>query len=176
MRIHRAWSALFLLGIMGCAASSGWDSQAAESLKQVSVKLLQNIDAGDFMAMIAESDSNVVIMDFDENNAPVRADGIGEARAFMTHMTELAKDQGLKFTSTIVRNDAWATATMGYSVVEYDQTLRAGGQTMGPFKFRGTLIARHEGDRWIITHWHGSFRETPPPMAMPDQAAPGMAE
>lgn len=176
MRLARACIALCLLGIMGCAASSAWDPQGAEALKEKAAKVLRDIDAGDFMAMIAEADSNLVIMDFDDNNNPMRASGIGEARAFMNRMAEMAQSQGLKFTSTMVGSEAWATATMGYCVVEYDQSITAGGQTMGPFKFRGTMIARREGNRWLMTHWHGSFRETPPPMAAPDSAAAQTAQ
>lgn len=165
-----------LLGISGCAPSSQWDPQSAEPIKQLSVDLLRNLDSGDYMAMIAGADSNLVIMDFDENNVPFRADGIGEARAFMARLADVAKSQDVKFTSTITRNDAWATPTMGYSIVEYEQTISAGGQTMGPFKFRGTLVARREGRSWIMTHWHGSFSEMPPPMPMPEGAPAGAAQ
>ncbi len=165
MRMIRLLPALCLVGIMGCAASSGWDPQGATSLKQKAVEMLGDLDAGNFQAMFEGADSNIVVMDVDENNAPMRADGIGEANAFAARMTDLTKNQGLKFTSTVTRNDAWATATMGYCVIEYDQTIAAGGQTMGPFKFRGTLIARRDGDRWLTTHWHGSFREMPAPPA-----------
>lgn len=174
--ILSACLAACLLGISGCAPSSQWDPQSAEPIKQLSVNLLRNLDAGDFMAMIAAADSNLVIMDFDENNIPFRADGIGECRAFLTRMADAAKSQDVKFASTITRNDAWATPTMGYSIVEYDQTISAGGQTMGPFKFRGTLVARHEGSSWIMTHWHGSFSEMPPPMPMPETAPEGNAK
>ncbi len=169
MRVVQALSALCLVGIMGCAvAPSGWDLQGAESLKQMSAKVLRDIDSGNFQGMFAEADSNLVVMDFDENNAPMRLDGTAGAAAFIARMTDLTKTQGLKFTSTMVRNEAWATATMGYSIIEYDQTISAGGQAMGPFKFRGTLIARRDGSQWKMTHWHGSFRETPPPMPAPD--------
>jgi hypothetical protein len=163
MRTADCLLVLCLMGMMGCssAPSSSWDPQAAESLKGETVALLRNFDAGDFMGLLANADSNLVIMDFDENNAPFRADGIVQSREFMNRMSELAKSQGLQFTSTITRNDAYATANMGYGIVEYDQTISAGGQVMGPFQFRATLIARREGGRWIMTHWHGSFARMP---------------
>jgi hypothetical protein len=161
MRVVRALLVVGLLGTAGCAADSGPDPEAAESLKNEVVTLLGRLDAGDYVGMLANADSNVVIMDFDENNAPLRTDGIAESRAFMTRMTETAKSQGLKFTSTIVRNEAWTYGPMGYAVVDYDQTIAMGGQTMGPFKFRGTMVGRRAGDRWLMTHWHGSFRELP---------------
>lgn len=167
MRVVRALLAMCVFGLMGCSASSKWDPQGAESLKQLATKVLTDLDAGNFQAMFAGADSNVVVLDFDENNAPFRVDGLVAANAFMAHMAEVAQSQGLKFTSTPVRSDAWATATMGYCIVEYDQSVTVGGQTMGPFKFRGTLVARRDGDRWSTTHWHGSFRETPPPMPPP---------
>jgi hypothetical protein len=43
--------------------------------------------------------------------------------------------------------------------------MTAGGQTMGPFKFRGTFVARRVADEWRWTHWHGSFRDMPAPQA-----------
>jgi len=161
MRIGRVLLTLGVVGMFGCSASSRLELKPDESIKEESVRLLRNLDAGDYMAMIAEADSNLVMMDFDENNAPFRANGLEEARAFMKHMDEASRSQGLHFESTVRRNDGWATPTMGYSIVEFDQTITAGGKTMGPFKFRGTLIARREGDRWVMTHWHGSFREAP---------------
>lgn len=162
MRAAPALLVLCLLGNAGCTASPAWDPTAAESLKQEAVAMLGKLDAGDYVGMLSGADSNLVILDFDANNTPIRTDDIAASREFMTRMTDLGQSQGMKFSSTVTRNDAWATSTMGYAVVEYDQTITAGGQTMGPFKYRGTLVARREGGAWRMVHWHGSFRELPP--------------
>ena len=63
--------------------------------------------------------------------------------------------------TTVVRNDCYAVAVMGYCAVEFDQTFTSGGQTMGPMKFRGTTVARKVDGAWKWEHWHGSFRELP---------------
>jgi hypothetical protein len=166
MNIARVLFIPALLLVSACAPSSGWDTASADALQQQSVDLLRRLDAGQFTEMLADADPAIVIMDFDENNVPMRVDGLEAARAFFARLGETAKAQNIQFKSTITRNDAWATATMGYGIVEYDQTIAVGDQVMGPFKFRGTLIARRDGARWLMTHWHGSFS------VMPAAAAP----
>src|SRR6185369_696725 len=99
----------------------------------------------------------------DENNHPVRYQGREKVTQYFHNLEQGAKAQGLKFKSTITKNDCSATTNVGYCVVEFDQTISAGGQTMGPFKFRATVVARKVGDEWRWTHWHGSFREMPAP-------------
>lgn len=161
MRITRALLVPVLLALSACTPSSDWDTGSADALEQQSVDLLRRLDAGQFTEMLADADPAVVIMDFDENNVPMRVDGLEAARAFFARLGETAKAQNIQFKSTITRNDAWATATMGYGIVEYDQTITVGDQVMGPFKFRGTLIARRDAGKWRMTHWHGSFSVMP---------------
>jgi ketosteroid isomerase-like protein len=108
-------------------------------------------------------DDESIVLDLDENNHPVRYQGRDKVIQYFRSLEQGAKAQGLKFKTTIAKNDCSATATMGYCVVEFDQTITAGGQSMGPFKLRATLISRKVGDDWRWTHWHGSFREIPGP-------------
>lgn len=151
------------LAATGCctAASSAWDAAATAALRADCEGMLKAIDAGDFAFMTSKLDADVIVYDMDENNAMVRFQGPEAVKAYFAHFEEIAKSQGFKFASTVVSCDAHATSTVGFCAMEFDQTLTAGGQTMGPFKFRGTLVARKVGDAWKWVHWHGSFREAP---------------
>jgi hypothetical protein len=50
-----------------------------------------------------------------------------------------------------------STSLSGFCLVEFEQSVTQAGKTMGPFKFRGTLVAERNGEGWIWTHWHGSL-------------------
>jgi ketosteroid isomerase-like protein len=162
------------IGLAGCPAppappalpapSSDWNAQDSASLKPEIEGMLKSIDAGDFQAMIAKMDADATVFDFDADNKPIKMGSKAEVEKTFAGMAEMVKSQGLKFGSTIVSNDCHANAMMGFCAVEFDQTITAGGNTMGPFKFRGTLVARKLGGQWRWAHWHGSFREMP---AMP---------
>jgi hypothetical protein len=58
---------------------------------------------------------------------------------------------------------------------EFDQSMTANGQTMGPFKMRATLVAERHNDHWIWVHWHGSMRENPQVAQAAAPAAPADA-
>jgi ketosteroid isomerase-like protein len=150
------------LGLVACgSASSQWDPHAAAALQTQSADLLHNLDAGNFDAMLATIDDESIVLDLDENNQPVRFQGREKVMEYFRHLEAGAKAQGLKFQSTIARNDCSSTPAMGYCVVEFDQRISAGGQTMGPFKFRATAVYRKVGSDWRWSHWHGSLREAP---------------
>jgi hypothetical protein len=82
---------------------------------------------------------------------------------YFRSLEQAGKTQGLKLKSVVTRSDCSATTAVGYCVVEFDQTITMGNQTMGPFKYRGTLVARKVDGVWRVSHWHGSFREVPAP-------------
>jgi ketosteroid isomerase-like protein len=169
----RRFAAGLALGLVGCggAASAQWDAQSSAALRAQPEALLHHLDAGNFDALIANLDDDSLVLDLDENNHPVRYQGREEVTRYFRGLEQGAKAQGLKFKSTIVRNDCSATPVVGYCVVEFDQTITAGGSTMGPFKFRGTVVARKVGETWRWSHWHGSFREVPAAAPAPAPAA-----
>ena len=129
--------------------------------------MLKNVDAGNFDAMLQTADKDAIIFDFDENNNPIRLQGTAAMKKFFDSMSQSMKKQAMSFKSTLVRNDCYATTTQGFCAVEFDQSMTAGGKTMGPFKFRGTLVARKTDAGWRWVHWHGSFREQPATPAVP---------
>ena len=159
----RLMAVVFTLCAANAAAqTTGWDAQASASLKQEPVTMLKNIDAGNFDAMLRSADKDAVVFDVDENNNPIRLQGAAAMKMFFDGVSLSMKKQAMSFKSTLVRNDCFATAAQGYCAIEFDQSLVGGGKTMGPFKFRGTLIARKTEAGWRWVHWHGSFRENPP--------------
>jgi hypothetical protein len=161
---HTIIHAALALGLAGCgAASAEWDPRASSALQVQSATLLKDLDTGNFDAMLASVDDESIVLDLDENNQPVRFQGREKVTGYFRRLEAGAKAQGLKFRSTIAHNDCSATAAMGYCVIEFDQVISAGGQTMGPFKFRATAVYRKVGSDWRWTHWHGSIREAPPP-------------
>jgi ketosteroid isomerase-like protein len=153
---------LALLAVVGCAAPSGdWDAQATASLKAEVDWMLKALDRGDIAGMVDRMDPDAVVFDTDENNQPVRAVGIEQVKKYMLPIGDSMKAQNLKFASVLRTNECHATRTMGFCAIEFDQTMTQGDKTMGPFKFRGTLVARRVGDAWRWVHWHGSLAEVP---------------
>ena len=143
------------------APSSEWDTAAAAELKAQTEKMFADIDAGNNDALTNMMASDGIIYDIDPNNMPVAKRGAAEIRAYMDQITTEMKAAGGSAKTTVVRNDCYAVAVMGYCAVEFDQMYTMGGQTMGPMKFRGTAVARKVDGQWKWEHWHGSFRELP---------------
>ena len=152
---------------LGCSPppappSSDWDVAATDAVKAEVDRMFKDIDAGNFEVMLGRMDTDATAFDFDANNNPVSMHGIDEIRSYFGQYEQGMKEGGMAMKSQVSRTDCRATPVMGYCAVEFDQTVTQGGQTMGPFKFRGTLVARKIGETWKWTHWHGSFREPPP--------------
>jgi len=143
------------------APSSAWDPAAAAELAAQNEKMFADIDAGNTDALTNMMSSEGIIFDIDPNNAPIEKRGAAEIRAYMDQIASEMKAAGGTVKTTVVRNDCYAVAVMGYCAVEFDQTFTSGGQTMGPMKFRGTTVARKVDGAWKWEHWHGSFRELP---------------
>jgi ketosteroid isomerase-like protein len=160
---------LTLCAANAAAQTTVWDAQATALLKQEPVTMLKNVDAGNFDAMLQNADKDAIVFDFDENNNPVRLQGSAAMKKFFDAMSQSMKKQAMSFKSTLVKNECFASPAQGFCAVEFDQSIIAGGKTMGPFKFRGTLVARKTDAGWRWLHWHGSFRELP---AAPPPAAP----
>ena len=123
-----------------------------------------HISAGDFAYLKSSAcPESVVMWDTDENGAPVVADGKPAVEAMLDKYTAMAHTPGVKMTTTFGPMRCEAFSDAGYCLLEMDQSITQNGQTMGPFKVRGTLIAKTYKDKWIWTHWHASLREAAPP-------------
>jgi ketosteroid isomerase-like protein len=160
---------LLLLGNVAAAKkekapSSAWDPAVAAELKASTEKMFVDLDAGNTAALTNTMSSDGVIFDIDPANRPIAKRGAAEISAYMDRITKDMKAAGGSVKTTIVRNDCFAVGAMGYCATEFDQTFTSGGHTMGPMKFRATTVARKVDGTWRWEHWHGSWREEPPPM------------
>jgi ketosteroid isomerase-like protein len=143
------------------APSSAWDTAATAELKAQNEKMFADIDAGNTDALTNMMSSDGIIFDIDPDNVPVEKRGTAEIKAYMDQIANEMKTAGGTVKTTVIRNDCYAVAVMGYCAVEFDQMFATGEQTMGPLKFRGTTVARKVDNAWKWEHWHGSFRELP---------------
>jgi hypothetical protein len=141
------------------APSSAWDTAAAAELQAQSAKMFADIDAGNIDAVTSMMSSDGILFDLDPHNVPVARRSAAEIKAYMDQVASEMKTAGGTVTTTVVRNDCYAVAVMGYCAVEFDQVFTMGGQAMGPVKLRGTTVARKVDDVWKWEHWHGSYRE-----------------
>ena len=139
--------------------SSAWDTAVAAELQAQNEKMFADMDAGNTDALTNLMSSDGIIYDIDPHNMPIAKRGSAEIKAYMEQITSEMKTAGGTVKTTVVRNDCYAVAVMGYCAVEFDQWFTMGGQTMGPVKFRGTTVARKVDNAWKWEHWHGSFRE-----------------
>jgi ketosteroid isomerase-like protein len=144
------------------APSAAWDPAATADLKATNEKMFADIDAGNMDALTSRMSADAVVFDTDMTGKPMATHGSAEIKKTMDAMAMEMKASGGTSKTTIVRDDCFATAVMGYCAVEFDQTFTAGGNTMGPMKFRGTLVARKVDGQWTFDHWHGASREAPP--------------
>lgn len=154
-------------------ATTGQNAPAASAPDLVSVKASLEAYVNDANSHMAQGDfaylkasacpQTVVAWDTDENGAPVVADGKAAVDAMLDKYTAMARTPGMEIKSTFGAPRCEAFSDSGYCLIEMDQTITQNGTTMGPFKIRGTLIAKMFKDRWIWTHWHASLREAAPP-------------
>lgn len=112
-----------------------------------------------------------VMWDADPTGAATTARGkaaidaaLGEAQKMMS--------SGMQLSTTTTAVQCRTTSLSGHCMVEFDQSVTQDGKTMGPFKFRGTLIAERNGEGWIWTHWHGSLAPGSTKAPSGEEAAP----
>ena len=155
--------ALFAAVLAGCATThEGYSPSAEASLRTKVETIFRDLNEMKFDAMRARTDiPELSVFDFDPENKPLDAYSGAEWNRVVDQYADMVKRGGALRTE-LKRIDVHASESFGYATVEFDQFFSMGGQTMGPFKFRGTMIVRREGEDWVWTHWHGSMRELPP--------------
>lgn len=170
--------ALILVCLVACdrpapPPSGALDPQTAAALRADAEQMLRDVDAGNWDALPSHLAPDASVFDSDEDDRPLQVYGREAVTAYFQRFGRVAKEKRLKFKTTILKEDCRGTATMGFCALEFDQMMTVGDETAGPFKFRGTLVSRKDGDRWLWEHVHGSFREFPaPPVEPPPAASP----
>jgi hypothetical protein len=178
---------LALLGTfaLGCATAGQTRTATmhdAENGASLELFVRGGMDAmakGDMTFWSKNACPQAVVWDTDPSGAAVVANGKAEIDAMMAQYQQMLSGGQMQMTTTTKSVKCRATSLSGHCLVEFAQSMTHGGQTMGPFQFRGTLIAERNGDGWIWTHWHGSFApgsaKAPAEAAPPAAAAPAAA-
>jgi hypothetical protein len=163
------------LCVAGCASgqhhSTTPNPEEAQSLDAYVRDMFDHIGRGDFAYMKASACPEAVVFDIDENGAPIAARGKAEIDRMIDRYQETTHAGGASTSANITRLECRSFGGSGVCAIEFDQSMTANGQTMGPFKLRATLVAERHRDRWIWVHWHASMREAPQQQA-PAAAAP----
>jgi hypothetical protein len=110
-----------------------------------------------------------VMWDGDPTGNTTAARGKAEIDAALAEAQKMI-NASTQFATTTTNVDCRTTSLSGHCLVEFEQSVTQGGKTMGPFKFRGTLIAERNGEGWIWSHWHGSLAPGSAKVS-PEQAA-----
>lgn len=160
-----AAAAAVLVGT-GCMTSPKWDDTATESLHAEVGDMFNDMGAADFDKILEKISDDATAFDLDAKNTPVQIYGKAGVKEMFDGLKKAVEQSqgGFKMDVQIVKHVTHATPIMGYSAVEFDQTITMGDQKMGPFKMRASAVARRIDGKWHYDHWHLSFREMP---AMP---------
>jgi hypothetical protein len=143
------------------AVTAEYDAAAEASLKAKVESIFREVAAMNFEVLRPGKDvPELVVYDYTPDDQPFTARGPDEYGRLVDMFTFVA-GSGTKMETVVQRIDCHATSSFGYCLIEYDQRFMSGGSTMGPYRMRGTLVARRKGDDWIVTHSHVSFRERP---------------
>jgi hypothetical protein len=158
MRI--ATTMALLIAASGCGGGMSmvaeYDADAEASLEAYARANMDAAGSGNFAALHTTADE-AVMYDMGEHGEPIAADGA---------------TGGATSEATTTRVDCHATTNHGWCAVEFEVSMTANGQAMGPFRMRATMVARRNGDAWVWTHWHASMREMPPGMGAPPADGP----
>jgi hypothetical protein len=119
------------------------------------LRLLRGVRDHDFdsLAELCDDDFGIVDIAPDGTNVAIRTraewEGWFHGLFDQLDLMEAATD------SEILAYDAVATADLGYSVLEFRQTLVVGELT-ATFDCVTTIVWKRVGDRWREARWHGS--------------------
>jgi ketosteroid isomerase-like protein len=167
------------LSLSACAAQQQQSTlvgpEAAASLEAFVRDVFDHFGKGDFAYMKNSMCEQAIVFDLDENGTPIAKRGKAEVDAMIDHYQQLMSTPGAGTSATLQRIDCRADGS-AFCTVELDQTFSMGGETVGPLKFRATIVAKQHAGKWIWTHWHASFRENPAVSAMAAAAAPPAPE
>jgi hypothetical protein len=144
----------------GAHEEGEWNADASKDLSAAVSQMFTQMDAGNIDSLLGWVDANPVIFDVDPENKFVQLYGDADVGKYISQLGEAMK-AGLKTKTVTQRTECHASHGFGYCAFEFDQAATMGDHTMGPFKFRGTLVAHKVNGKWKWAHWHGSFREIP---------------
>lgn len=144
------------------AASSPW---AGEPFFAQTVELLRSVRDHDFDSLAELCDDDFGIVDLDQSGGSVMIRTRGEWEAWFRRLFSELDAAAADTDSEIVNYQAVAATDLGYSVVEFQQSLSAGGHT-GLFDCVATIVWKQTPAGWKEARWHVSLLSADIPEAM----------
>lgn len=144
------------------APTSTW---AGEAFFAETVELLRSVRDHDFDSLAVLCDDDFGIVDLDQSGASVMIRTRAEWEAWFHRLFAELDAAAAATDSEILNYDAVAGTDLGYSVVEFRQSLTAGGQT-GLFDCVATIVWKRTEAGWKEARWHVSLLSADIPEAM----------
>ncbi|MEM7349220.1 MAG: nuclear transport factor 2 family protein [Acidobacteriota bacterium] len=123
------------------------------------LELLRSVRDHDFATLARRCDDDFGIVDLDTNGQPVPIRSRIEWEAWFTTLFEQLTATGASTDSTVTNYDAIRGTDLGYSVLEFRQSLTIGDQT-AYFDCIATIVWKLTGIGWQEARWHASLLST----------------
>jgi hypothetical protein len=157
---------------MAITASTSWLDTAHDSQWNdrpyfaETVELLRCVRDHDFDSLAALCDDDFGIVDLDQSGSSVMVRTRDEWEAWFRRLFTELDAMAAATDSEILSYDAIQTADLGYSVVEFRQTLTL-GDMVASFDCVSTIIWKRTEQGWQESRWHVSLlsSDIPPEMA-----------
>jgi hypothetical protein len=145
---------------------SASDSEWADApYFDLTIEMLRSVRDHDFDTLAARCDDDFGIVDLDQGGGNVMVRTRDEWEAWFRRLFSELDAVGATTDSTITNYQALETADLGYSVVEFTQSL-ALGEHVGLFDCVATIIWKRTPDGWRESRWHVSLLSADIPEAM----------
>ena len=153
------------------SSSQSWLDTANESewadapYFDLTVELLRSVRDHDFDTLAARCDDDFGIVDLDQSGGNVMVRTREEWEAWFRRLFSELDAVGAATDSMITNYQALAGQDLGYSVVEFQQSLTLGEHT-GLFDCVATIIWKNTPDGWKESRWHVSLLSADIPEAL----------
>ncbi|MFN0008526.1 MAG: nuclear transport factor 2 family protein [Planctomycetota bacterium] len=92
----------------------------------------------------------------DRSGAAISASDVATAREALARLAAESKSAGGTFETRITSENADCPGSeLSFAVLEFERRHTVGGK-VETRRYRGTLLARHDGSEWKVCHWHVS--------------------
>ena len=133
----------------------------------LTVDLLKGVRDHDFERLAEICDDDFGIVDIDPGGGSVAIRSRAEGEAWFHGLFATLDEMGADTDSEVLAYDAIEGVDLGYSVLEFRQTLTV-GDLVAAFDCMTTIVWKRVGDRWYEARWHGSVLSTDvPPELLP---------
>ena len=128
---------------------------------QLTINMLECVSTHNFDILASICDDDFGIIDLDTQGKNVVVANRQEWENWFRSLFAKLDAMKAKTSSEVLNYQALQTAEMGYSVLDFCQSLEVGG-FMGKFYCVATIIWKKVGGEWKESRWHGSLIRTEP--------------